>query len=88
MIVSRRNIKMASVSNSLRNAPSYVQQFYKNSTAQSQNTSKSNTAKDVAKGGSVAMQQNPLKGTNYQVVTKPVSSSGKPTSSALIIMDK
>lgn len=79
---------MVSVSNSLRNSPSYVQQSYKNSTTQNQSTSKSNTAKDVAKGVSVAIQQNPLKGTNYQVITNPVSSSGKPTSSVLIIMDK
>jgi len=71
IIVSRRDIKMASVSNSLKNAPSYVQQSYKNSTTQNQSTSKSNTAKDVAKGGSVAIQQNPLKGTNYQVITNP-----------------
>lgn len=79
---------MASVSNSLRNAPSYVQQSYKNSTTQNQSTSKSNTAKDVVKGGSIAIQQNPLKGTNYQVITNPVSSSGKSTSSVLNIVDK
>ncbi len=38
---------MASVSNLLRNAPSYVQQSYKNSATQNQSTPKSNTAKDV-----------------------------------------
>lgn len=79
---------MASVSNSLRNAPSYVQQSYKNSTASKQTTTKSNTSKDVTKGGSVAIQQNPLKGTNYKMITNPVSSSGKPTSSVLNIVDK
>ncbi|WP_139904110.1 hypothetical protein [Clostridium thermarum] len=79
---------MASVSNSLKNAPSYVQQSYKNSTTQNQSTSKSNTAKDVAKGGSVAIQQNPLKGTNYQVITTPKSSSGKSTTTVLNIVDK
>ena len=79
---------MASVSNSLRNAPSYVQQSYKNSTTQNQSTSKSNTAKDVVKGGSIAIQQNPLKGTNYQVVTTPKSSSGKSTTTVLNIVDK
>ena len=79
---------MASISNYLRNAPSYVQQSYKNSTSSKQTTTKSNTSKDVIKGGSVAIQQNPLKGTNYKVITNPVSSSGKPTSSALNIVDK
>lgn len=59
---------MPSVSNSLKTVSSYSQQSNK-TTVQSKSTSQNKTASSVIKGTSVAVQQNPLKGTNYSVNT-------------------